>query len=262
MPRGDAPPYLGYMGSTAALDVEAGWSIPPEAMARHEHPTTGLQIHHEDDDLLVVEKPSGMVVHPAYRNPDGTLWDLLLPLFAARGLGRPHLLHRLDRDTSGLLCVPKRLAAHRILERAIRGGRFQKRYLALVHGHPAPAAVIDAPLGRDPLDRRLVRVREDGQRARTLFRIVRRVPGYSLLRVTLETGRTHQIRAHLAAIGHPLAGDPLYGPRPPTLPRLFLHADRLAFPHPSRPGLLRCHSPLPPDLRLALHRLARADRAP
>src|SRR5262249_45463112 len=93
-------------------------------------------ILYEDDDVLVAEKPSGVVVHPAYRHPDGTFWDALLRLFAARGLGRPHLLHRLDRDTSGLLCVPKRPAAHRVLERAIRGGRFQKRYLALVHGHP------------------------------------------------------------------------------------------------------------------------------
>jgi 23S rRNA pseudouridine1911/1915/1917 synthase len=226
------------------------WCIPPASSL----------IVFEDGDLLVVEKPHGMVVHPAYLHPDGTFWDLLLPLFAERGLGRPKLLHRLDRDTSGLLCVPKHPAAHRILERAIRGGRFHKEYLALVHGATPPDGSIDAPLGRDPDDRRRVCVRDDGRPARTRYRTVRRLPGFSLLRVTLETGRTHQIRAHLVSIGHPIAADPTYGTLIDAVPRLFLHADRLAFPHPSRRDLLHCRSPLPLDLRDALHHLASASR--
>src|SRR5713226_8136963 len=122
-----------------------------------------ITIVYEDGDVLVVEKPYGMVVHPAYRHAAGTLWDLLVPLFATRGLGRPHLLHRLDRDTSGLLCVPKHLAAHRALERALRHGRFAKGYLALVHGSPPDAVTIDAPLARDPADRRRVIVLQEGK---------------------------------------------------------------------------------------------------
>ncbi|HWE60121.1 MAG TPA: RNA pseudouridine synthase, partial [Chloroflexota bacterium] len=180
-------------------------------------------------------------------------WNLLLARFEARGVGtRPYLLHRLDRDTSGLLCVPKHAAANRRLVRAMRHGRFTKGYLALVHGRPPLGGMIDAPLGRDATDRRLVRVREDGQAARTRYRTLRRLPDYTLLRVQLETGRTHQIRAHLAAIGHPIAGDPLYGPEPRAVERLFLHADTLIFPHPWAAGLVTCRSPLPPALRLAL----------
>ena len=215
-----------------------------------------MTIVYEDDDLLVVDKPHGLVVHPAYRHPDGTLWDLLTPLFAARAITeRPRLLHRLDRDTSGLLCVPKQIAAHRFLERALQAGRFEKGYLALVDGWPVDAGTIDLPLGRADDDRRRVVVREDGKPARTHHRTLRRLAGHALLRVRLETGRTHQIRAHLAHIGHPLAGDPLYNQGTAAVPRLFLHADRLAFPHPDGRRVIRCRSPLPPELRLALCRL-------
>ena len=135
-------------------------------------------------------------------------------------------------------------------------GRYNKGYLALVHGRPPPLGVIDAPLARDQTDRRLVRVREDGQPARTHYRTLRRLPEYTLLRVRLETGRTHQIRAHLASIGHPIAGDPLYGPTPRVMERLFLHADTLIFPHPCAPRMVACRSPLPPTLRRTLCRLA------
>lgn len=223
---------------------------------------SGIAIVYEDDDLLVAVKPHGMVVHPAHRHPDGTFWNALAALFAQRGTqDGPRLLHRLDRDTSGLICVPKRLAAHRILERHLRAGRFQKEYLALAHGTIA-SGTIDAPLARDATDRRLVRVTPGGQPARTHVRLLRSLPGFSLLRVTLETGRTHQIRAHLAAHGHPVAGDPLYGPAMPAGTRLFLHADRLAFPHPNGSGILRCRSPLPNDLRLTLCTLGRRQSCP
>lgn len=219
------------------------------------------RIVYEDDDLLVVEKPAGMVTHPAYRHPDGTLWDLLVPLFAARGIADPpRLLHRLDRDTSGLLCVPKRLGAHRALQRALQVGRFRKEYLALVHGAAPRGGTIDAPLARDPANRRLVRVTPAGQAARTHYRALRRWPRFTLLRLRLETGRTHQIRAHLASIGHPVAGDPLYGPQPPAAPRMFLHADRLGFPHPAGGGPVRSRSRLQDDLRRLLRDLGASSR--
>jgi RluA family pseudouridine synthase len=220
-----------------------------------------LQIAYEDDDLVVVVKPRGMVTHPAHAHPDGTLWNQLVDLFAARGLpDHPRLLHRLDRDTSGLICVPKRLAAHRALERALRAGRFEKYYLALAIGRMDAAGTIDVPLGRDPSDRRRVCVREDGRQARTHYKAIRRFHDYTLLRITLETGRTHQIRVHLAHTGHPLAGDSVYGEARPVCERLFLHADRLAFPHPVGNEMVRCHASLPEDLKLTLCRLARPER--
>jgi 23S rRNA pseudouridine1911/1915/1917 synthase len=219
-------------------------------------PSDGLSAVHivyEDDTLLVVVKPSGMVVHPAHRHRSDTFWDRLVSLFLDRGLPeRPRLLHRLDRDTSGLLCVSKRLEAHRRLERALHDGRFEKQYLALARGTLGMDTTIDSPLGRDPLDRRRVIVRADGQTARTRLVVVRRFSGWTLLRVHLETGRTHQIRVHLASIGHPVAGDVLYGiPPGDGTPRLFLHAHRLCFPHPDGRRLIRCHSPLP----YALHEI-------
>jgi 23S rRNA pseudouridine1911/1915/1917 synthase len=218
-----------------------------------------LVVVYEDDAVLVVDKPYGLVTHPAYRNPDGTLWDQLVPWFAARGLGRPALLHRLDRATSGVLCVPKHLEAHRRLERALRAGRFEKGYLALARGRPDDAGTIDAPLARDPADRRRVVPCSAGKPARTQYNVVRRFPAHTLLRVTLETGRTHQIRAHLAMLGFPVAGDLVYGGADPALPRLFLHADRLAFPRVGGPGMVRCRAPLPMELRCVLHRLGQGE---
>ena len=216
-----------------------------------------LLIHYEDSALLVVEKPAGLVTHPAYRHPDGTLWDLLAAYFRTQGLPeRPHLLHRLDRPTSGLLCVPKTPAAHRFLERALQAGQFEKEYLALAHGQTARQGRIDLPLGRDPADHRRVQVRPDGQPACTNYRVLRCLPGCTLLRLRLETGRTHQIRVHLAAMGMPIVGDMVYSSGSDLAPRLFLHADKLAFPHPSGTGILRCRSALPLELRQTLRQLA------
>jgi len=218
-----------------------------------------VDIKYEDAWLVVVVKPSGLVMHPAHAHKDGTFWDLLRDLFRARGLSDdPRLLHRLDRDTSGLVCVPKEATAHQRLERALRGGRFEKGYLALVHGRMPSDGLIDAPLGRDSADRRRVCVRADGQQARTRCTAVRRWPDFTLLRVLPETGRTHQIRVHLAHAGHPIVGDAVYGSASAACGRLFLHADRLAFPHPMTRETIRCHAPLPADLRMVLAGLAGA----
>jgi 23S rRNA pseudouridine1911/1915/1917 synthase len=240
-------------------------------------PGMSIDVAYEDADLMVVVKPAGMVSHPAYRHADGTLWNALVEMFAARGLSNhPRLLHRLDRQTSGLLCVPKHLDAHRSLERSLRKGDFDKQYLALVHGSPNAAGTIDAPLGRDTANTRQVCVRDDGQAARTHFRVIRRYSEWALLRVRLETGRMHQIRVHLAHSGHPLAGDAVYGKdctaiayvsseaggsqAVPAMWRLFLHADRLSFPHPASGKRVICRAPLPRELRRMLEQLRRDAR--
>ncbi|MGH2345089.1 MAG: RluA family pseudouridine synthase [Chloroflexota bacterium] len=210
---------------------------------------------YEDDAVVVVDKPHGLVTHPAYRHPDGTLWDQLAIWFPAHGLDSPRLLHRLDRDTSGLLCVPKHLGAHRLLERALRAGSFRKEYLALVHGTTPAEGMIGAPLARDPANRRRVCVTPSGKAARTHFTTLRRFGDFSLLRLRLETGRTHQIRVHLASIGCPVAGDVVYGPTNAAIGRLFLHADRLSFPRVGEVGMVQVRAPLPMELRCLLHRL-------
>ena len=222
-----------------------------------------LAIPYQDEHLLVVDKPAGLVVHPARGNRQGTLAQLLAGV--ARGgedVSRPGIVHRLDRDTSGLLVVAKTEAAHRTLREALRGRRVTREYLALVEGRPpARSGTIDAPLGRDRRVRTRVSTESaDPREARTHFVLERALPTSTLLRVSLETGRTHQIRAHFLAIGHPVAGDPDYGARGLYgLERQFLHAARLAFEHPATGDPVEVASPLPPDLVRALERAA-ADR--
>ncbi len=221
-------------------------------------------IHYEDADLLVVDKPAGVVVHPARGHHGTTLSEAL----AGRAVGgedpaRAGIVHRLDRNTSGLLVVAKSDEAHRTLQEAIRARDVRREYLALVDGcPPARSGTIDAPIGRD----RRVRTRmstdsEQPRAARTHFTLERALPDAALLRVVLETGRTHQIRVHLQAIGHPVAGDPEYGKAGRFgLERQFLHAARLAFPHPLTGEPIDVTSPLPPDLAAVLARLeAEAD---
>jgi len=207
-------------------------------------------IAYEDDDLLVVDKPPGLVVHPAPGHPTGTLAQALGP-----GAG---LVHRLDRDTSGLLIVAKGEAMTLALQQAIQRRDVAREYLALVHGRPpARSGTIDAPVGRD----RRARTRHSidtgtPREAVTHFEVERALGEHTLLRVRLETGRTHQIRVHLQAIGHPVAGDPEYGGTPGELglTRQFLHAARLAFEHPRTGERLELASPLPADLAAALSR--------
>jgi 23S rRNA pseudouridine1911/1915/1917 synthase len=202
----------------------------------------------EDDHLLVVDKPAGLVTHPAPGHRGATLADALP--------GR--VVHRLDRDTSGLLLVAKTEAVRRALQAELRARRVRREYLALVSGHPdAETGTIDAPLGRDRRRRTLMSTRTDVPRhAVTHFEVVRRLPRTALLRVRLETGRTHQIRAHLAAIDHPVCGDPTYGGlacgRRLGLERQFLHATFLMFRHPVTGEMEVCESKPPVDLRRAL----------
>jgi 23S rRNA pseudouridine1911/1915/1917 synthase len=213
---------------------------------------------YEDPYLLVVDKPAGVVVHPARGHWSGTLAQALEGRAAGgEDAWRAGIVHRLDRDTSGLLVVAKSDEVHRSLKDLLAKRRLRREYLALVAGHPpARTGTIDAPIGRHRRDRKLMSIDSDEPReARTHFEVERLLPEAALLRVSLDTGRTHQIRVHLAAIGHPVSGDPQYGrPGQFGLERQFLHAARLAFPHPVTGEEIDTRSELPSDLVAALAR--------
>jgi 23S rRNA pseudouridine1911/1915/1917 synthase len=213
---------------------------------------------YEDPYLLVVDKPAGVVVHPARGHWSGTLAQALEGRAAGgEDAWRAGIVHRLDRDTSGLLVVAKSDEVHRSLKDLLAKRRLRREYLALVDGHPpARTGTIDAPIGRHRRDRKLMSIDSDEPReARTHFEVERLLPEAALLRVSLDTGRTHQIRVHLAAIGHPVSGDPQYGrPGQFGLERQFLHAARLAFPHPVTGEEIDTRSELPSDLVAALAR--------
>jgi 23S rRNA pseudouridine1911/1915/1917 synthase len=223
-----------------------------------------LDIVYEDSDLLVVNKPAGLVVHPAAGHHQGTLVNALLhhcvDLTGIGGSLRPGIVHRLDKDTTGLLVVSKNDFAHQFLSAELKARRIKREYLALVHGElREESGLIDAPLGRDPRDRKKMAVvqNDHGRPARTHYRVRERYPGHTLLEVSLETGRTHQIRVHLAFAGYPVAGDPLYGQRHNLL-RLTaqaLHAYRLTFAHPRSGEQLTFNAPLPPDFASVLAEL-------
>ncbi|MGA9875993.1 MAG: RluA family pseudouridine synthase [Solirubrobacteraceae bacterium] len=218
---------------------------------------TNFEIVWQDEHLLVVDKPAGLVVHPARGHREGTLSQLLSGTAAGGEPERAGIVHRLDRDTSGLLVVACTEDAHRLLQDALRKRLIEREYLALVEGlPPARTGTIEAPIGRHPRIRTRMAVGGTGGReARTHFTLDQRLDGVSLLRLRLDTGRTHQIRVHLQAIGHPVCGDPEYGtPGMLGLQRQFLHATRLAFPHPITGQHVEVDSPLPADLRGALGR--------
>ncbi len=217
-------------------------------------------IAYEDEHLLVVDKAAGVVVHPAKGHREDTLSQLLAGSARGGDPDRAGIVHRLDRDTSGLLVVARSELAHAELQRALQQREIEREYLALVIGRPpARSGTIEAPIGRDPHVRTRMAVGGSHPReARTHFELDRALPEHSLLKLKLETGRTHQIRVHLQAIGHPVAGDPEYGGRGALgLQRQFLHAARLAFAHPVSGAPIDVSSPLPADLREAL---ARAER--
>ena len=232
-----------------------GRAIVPESIP--------LEIVYEDEDLLVVNKPAGMVVHPAPGNWTGTLVNALVArggeLSEEGGEDRAGIVHRLDKDTSGLLLVAKTDRAHRSLGAAIAARRVVRRYAALAWGHlDADRRTVEGPIGRDPRDRKRMAIVSTGKPARTDFVRLARFDAADLLRAHLHTGRTHQIRVHLASIGHPVVGDDTYGGgggrRLVSLPsrRHFLHAARLAFAHPVTGAPMDLRAPLPPDLRQSL----------
>lgn len=224
-----------------------------------------LDIVYEDDDVIVVNKPQGMVVHPAPGHPDHTLVNALLyhsPLSTINGEFRPGIVHRIDKDTSGLLMVAKNDMAHRSLAAQLKAKTNEREYVALVHGViKEDHGTIDAPLGRSPKDRKKQAVVADGRHAVTHFKVLKRYRHYTLVSCRLETGRTHQIRVHMKYIGHPLAGDPLYGPRK-TLPGKgqYLHARLLGFKHPRTGKQLTFTAPLPPDFQRMLDKLDKTDK--
>jgi 23S rRNA pseudouridine1911/1915/1917 synthase len=223
-----------------------------------------FDVAYEDDDLLVVDKPAGLVVHPSAGHSEATLVQGLAGRAAGGGdPWRPGIVHRLDKDTSGLLIVAKNDEAHRRLQEMLRGREVQREYLALVDGRPdARTGTIDAPIGRDRRDRTVHSTITDKPRqAVTHFEIEEELPRTTLLRVRLETGRTHQIRVHLQAIGHPVCGDRQYGGAPCGsrigLTRQFLHSAKLRFCHPITGAELACESKLPADLRATYAAAAR-----
>lgn len=226
-----------------------------------------VRIYHEDEDLAVVSKPAGMVVHPSAGHHEGTLVNALLysisDLSGVGGVLRPGIVHRLDRDTSGLLVVAKNDRTHGKLQRLIKDRELKRLYLTAVHGIPASRlGAVEAPVGRDPADRRKMAVTGVGGRtAVTHFEVLRTFAEAAYLEVELLTGRTHQIRVHLSYIGHPVIGDPEYGIRDELekklgLERQFLHSHRISFPHPSSGEIIDIEDPLPEDLSSALRLLA------
>lgn len=219
-----------------------------------------LDIVYEDDDVIVVNKPQGMVVHPAPGHPDHTLVNALLyhsPLSTINGTFRPGIVHRIDKDTSGLLMVAKNDLAHQSLAEQLRNKTNKREYLALVYGQiKEDEGTIDAPLGRNPQDRKKQAVVKSGRHAVTHFKVMKRYDNFTLVKCILETGRTHQIRVHMKYIGHPLVGDPLYGPRKVIgKDGQFLHAALLGFKHPRTGEEMVFEAPLPENFQKMLDKL-------
>jgi 23S rRNA pseudouridine1911/1915/1917 synthase len=235
--------------------------LPAAAPAAPDLAPAAFAVRYEDDDLLVVDKPAGVVVHPARGHASGTLSQALAGVAGGGEEGRAGIVHRLDRDTSGLLVVARSAEAHRRLKHALQAREITRGYVALVEGRPpARTGTIEAPIGRDRRVRTRMSTDTDAPRdAVTHFAVAEALPRTTLLDVRLETGRTHQIRVHLEAIGHPVVGDPEYGTAGRLgLGRQFLHAARLAFAQPFTGASIDVDSPLPDDLVAALDR-ARAE---
>ncbi len=247
--------------------LEAGDTIDG-VIAPTEYPPPGpeqipVDIRYQDDDILVVSKPAGLVTHPARGHDSGTLVNALLGLglsLSGEGSIRPGIVHRLDKDTSGLLVVARHDAAAAALVASMQSREVERRYLALVRGAPATASgTIEAPVGRHPAKRRQMAVIADGKPSITHYRVVEKTDELTLLEVSLETGRTHQIRVHLAHLGMPVLGDKTYGGRSELsqrmeLERSFLHAFRLKFPHPVTREIVEVTDRLPSDLAQVLAR--------
>jgi len=237
------------------------WTVPePEILDVRPEPMD-LDIYYEDRDVIVVNKPRGMVVHPSPGHLNGTLVNGLLAhcrdLSGINGVLRPGIVHRIDKDTSGLLMAAKNDFSHEHLAKQLENKTVLRKYKAIVHGViPHDYGTIDAPIGRDPKDRQSMAVVDSGKPAVTHFRVIERFDKYTLVECELETGRTHQIRVHMKYIGHPVAGDPKYGPKR-TLPidGQALHAGVLGFAHPRTGEFLTFEAPLPEDFERLLNGL-------
>ena len=235
-------------------------TLPATEEARPAAELIPLTVVYQDEEVIVVDKPAGLTVHPAPGHPSGTLVNALLAiapeLAEAREKMRPGIVHRLDKDTSGLLVVARSERARVSLIRQLKEREVRKTYLALVQGVPQPPqGTIEAPIARHPRNRKKMAVVAGGREAETKYRVREALGGFALLEVEPVTGRTHQVRVHLAAIGHPVVGDAVYGRRSPLAGRQFLHAWRLAFELPSSRRLVEFESPLPADLQKALRSL-------
>lgn len=230
------------------------WEVPPAVPTTLQPEAIDLDVIYEDEDLLVLDKPAGLVVHPGPGHGTGTLVHALLARGAewssVGGAERPGIVHRLDRDTSGLLVVARNDAAHRELSRQLQERTMHRAYRAIVVGEvPDAAARIEAAIGRDPKHRQRMAVRAEGREAVSEFRRLEMASRHTLLEVGLQTGRTHQVRVHLAYIGHPVLGDPVYGRRSPLIDRPALHAADLRLRHPRSGAPLHWHSRPPADFQ-------------
>lgn len=251
-------------------------TVPPATDPVAQPQDIPLSIAYEDEHLVVVDKPAGMVVHPAAGNPDGTLVNALLhhcsgQLSGIGGVARPGIVHRIDKDTSGLLAVAKSDAAHERLAAQFAAHSVHRRYLAVCGGHPSPTeGTVDARLGRSDANRKKMAVLDKnssrGKHAVTHYKLITRLESSSVIECRLETGRTHQVRVHCASIGHALLGDPLYGRTPKVLKSLLstlkferqaLHAAELGFLHPASKESLRFTSDLPGDMQELIDELQR-----
>ncbi|WP_422804188.1 RluA family pseudouridine synthase [Streptococcus sp. FT1-55] len=214
------------------------YEIPEDEILDYEAEDIPLDIIYEDEDVAVINKPQGMVVHPSAGHTSGTLANALMyhikDLSTINGVVRPGIVHRIDKDTSGLLMIAKNDISHKALAEELKDKKSLRKYLAIVHGNlPNDRGMIEAPIGRSEKDRKKQAVTAKGKEAVTRFQVLERFGNYTLVELTLETGRTHQIRVHMAYIGHPVAGDPLYGPRKTLKGQgQFLHARTLGFTHP------------------------------
>jgi len=259
--------YITVNGSAAKVSLKLNvgdWvnvSIPPAPPSPLSPEAIPLNIIYEDDDLLVIDKPAGLTVHPAPGYPNHTLVNAILShLTDLPDVGdslRPGIVHRLDKDTSGVMVVAKNSPAQADLISQFKAHSVVKAYLVLVKGHLAPEnGVIEAPIGRDPRNRKRMAVVAEGREARTEYQVVKYIGDYTLLEVRPETGRTHQIRVHLKAIGYPVVGDNVYGVKSTYLSRQFMHACRLGFKLPSTGKYVEFTSELPTDLEQALENIA------
>jgi len=240
--------------------------IPEPEVLSYEAENIPLDIVYEDDDVAVINKPQGMVVHPSAGHHSGTLVNALMyhmtKLSSINGVIRPGIVHRIDKDTSGLLMVAKNDQAHELLAAQLKDHSSKRRYLAIIHGNLLnDRGVIEAPIGRNPKDRKKQAVIAGGKHALTHFEVLERFGEFTLVNLTLETGRTHQIRVHMAYIGHPVAGDPLYGPKNVLKPNhgQFLHAEILGFKHPTSQEWLEFEIDPPKLFKATLEKLRVTD---